>query len=151
MFNEEELREDGLSEEEIEILSDAFAFKETVDMLPDDIEAFIRECDKRIPENTADGMAYIFDMAEKDPEFFKKLMALDIVMSSSIDEIPENNSDSETSELLKLPPEQRKTVESNFFKTMANISGSEKKEFMKLMANLTPEQKSDLITRLSKK
>ena len=51
MFSEEQIREfkeDGLTDDEIEVLGNALALTATVNMLPDDIESFIREYEQKL-------------------------------------------------------------------------------------------------------
>ena len=91
MFSEEEIREfkeDGLTDEQIEMLDQAMAWKETVDLLPDDIESFIRKYEQKIPEDAIEGMRETFALAQSEPEFFKQIVALDLVMAGEVEDEP---------------------------------------------------------------
>ena len=151
MFSEEEIREfkeDGLTDEQIEMFDQVMAWKETVDLLPDDIASFIRKYEQRIPEDAIEGMRETFALAQRDPEFFKQIIALDLVMAGEIEEEPVKKA--EKTIITNLPKEEYQTVSKNFFKILANLSDTDRKEFLKLIANLTEEQKEDMVSRLNK-
>ncbi|MBR3885067.1 MAG: hypothetical protein IKJ33_01180 [Clostridia bacterium] len=151
MFSEEEIREfkeDGLTDEQIEMLDQAMAWKETVDLLPDDIESFIRKYEQKIPEDAIEGMRETFALAQSEPEFFKQIVALDLVMAGEVEDEPVKPA--EKTIITNLPKEEYETVSKNFFKILANLSDTDRKEFLKLIANLTEEQKEDMVSRLNK-
>lgn len=152
MFSEEEIKElkkDGLTDEEIEVLSDAFALKETVDLLPDNIEEFIQEYESKIPDDAVQGMRATFELAQTNPKLFQQIMALDIVLSSELEE--ESVQAVEKTFVTELPQEEYETASKNFFNTLVNLSEEDRKEFLKLIAEITPEQKRDMVSRLIKK
>lgn len=151
MFSEDQIQDfkaNGMTDDEIEILQNAMALKDTVDMLPDDIEGFIREYEQRISVDSVSGVKELFELAQKNPDTFQKLVALDIIMAVA------SQSEPKTSENEKietgLTDEEYKTASKNFFSTLASLSDEDRKEFMKLIANITPEQKADMIDRLKK-
>ena len=149
MFNDEqikELKEDGLTDEQIEILGDAFALKETVDMLPDDIEAFVRKYESRVPGDAANGMRATFELAQTDPEFFQQIVALNVALADDSEE----ELDAEKTFVTELPEKEYQTASKNFFNTLVNLSKEDRVEFLRLLANITPEQKKDMISRLIK-
>ncbi len=151
MFTEQdikEMKEDGLTDEEIEVLLDAGALAETIDIVPNDLEGFLREYEKRVPSGGIEGMRETIELIKKDPEFFQKLIALEMVMAAGVGETPIPKP--EETFLTKLPDEEYKKVTSNFFKILADMPESDREEFMKLIANLTEEQKQDMVSRLSK-
>ena len=76
-----EFKEDGFTDEEIEMISDAFALKQTIDMIPEDIESFAKEYEQKVTASENQGMAGFFELAKKDPEFFQKMIALDIALA----------------------------------------------------------------------
>ena len=148
MFSKEELIADGLTEEEAELFLTTDALADTVEMLPDDIESFIRAYEQRIPADTVEGMRETFALAQKDPEFFKRIVALDIAMAHGIEEQP--SKPTEKTIITNLPKGEYETVSKNFFKILANLSESDRKEFLKLIVNLTEEQKEDMVSRLNR-
>lgn len=151
MFSEEQIKElknDGLTDEEIEAFEDAFALKETVDMLPENIEEFIKEYESKIPDDAVQGMKATFELAQKDPEFFNQMMALNIVMASEMEETPIRPA--EKTFVTELPQKEYETASKNFFNTLVNLSEEDRKEFLKLIAEITPEQKKDMVSRLIK-
>ena len=147
MFNEEqrkELVEDGLSEEEIELLENTMALSETIEMLPDDVSAFIEEYKTKVPDDTIRGMEAISYAAQNDPRFFGKLMALNVAMNYADEQSPKP----EAKEMLGISDEEYKKASENYFKTLASLSESDRKEFLSLITNITPEQKKDMLDRL---
>ncbi len=147
MFNEEqrkELVEDGLSEEEIELLENTMSLSETFEMIPEDVSAFIEEYKTKVPDDTIKGMEAIAFAAQNDPKFFTELMALNVAMGYEYDQ----NSIPEPKQMEGLTDEEYKKASDNYFKTLAKLSDSERKEFLTLIANITPEQKADMIDRL---
>ena len=147
MFNEEqrkELVEDGLSEEEIELLENTMALSETIEMLPEDVSAFIEEYKTKVPDDTIKGMEAIAFAAQNDPKFFTELMALNVAMSYENDQ----NAGLKQNEMEGLSGEEYKKASENYFKTLASLSDSDRKEFLNLITNITPEQKKDMLNRL---
>ena len=147
MFSDEERNEflqDGLTEEEIDLLENSLALSETIAMIPDDVVAFIEEYKTKVPDDTIRGMEAIAFAAQNDQKFFTKLMALNVAMSYEDDQ----NSSSEQKEMEGLTDEEYKTARDNYFKTLAGLSDSDRKEFFNLIAKITPEQKADMLERL---
>lgn len=144
-----EFKEDGFTDEEIEMISDAFALKQTIDMIPEDIESFAKEYEQKVTASENQGMAGFFELAKKDPEFFQKMIALDIALAEETEK-QELKPEEETI-VTELSGEDYKTANSNFAETILSLSDSDRKEFLKLIANITPEQKADIVSRLIKK
>lgn len=148
MFTESERKEfleDGLTEEEIDVLENTMALTETVEMLPKDIESFIEEYRTKIPDDTVNSMKAMAYAAEHDPKFFNELMALNFVMAY---EDSQNPTPKQVKTLDGLTDDEYARVKHNFFHTLAGLSESEQKEFLNLIVNITPEQKQDMINRL---
>ena len=151
MFSEEELKElkeDGLTDEELEILENAWALKETIDMIPDDVEKFIREYEQKSPSGKNSGIRGLFELAQKYPEFFQKMIAFDIVMAEEVEKAPMLKQSKTI--ITELSDEDYKKVSDNYFKILASLSETERKEFMNLISNINPEQKKDMVSRLLK-
>ncbi len=149
MFSEEEIREfkeDGLTDDEIEVLENGLALAETVYMLPDDIESFIREYEQKVPSGKDGGMRAVFETAQKDPEFFQKLIALDVVLAEEIEKEP--IPPEKKTIITELSDEDYKKARDNYFEILANLSESDRKEFLRLISEITPEQKHDMVSRL---
>lgn len=147
MFSDEERNkflQDGLTEEEIDLLENSLALSETIALIPDDVVAFIEEYKTKVPDDTIRGMEAIAFAAQNDQKFFTKLMALNVAMSYEDDQ----NSSSEQKEMEGLTDEEYKTARDNYFKTLAGLSDSDRKEFFNLIAKITPEQKADMLERL---
>lgn len=145
MFSELERNEylaDGLSEEEIDLLEEAFADCKTIDLIPDDVKGFIEEYKRKIPEDNIEGMKAILNTAIEDPEFFKKLMALDDAISA------DSSTSLNLAKLDNLTQEEYNKASENYFKTLSSLSEKDRQEFIKVIINATAEQKQDIIERL---
>lgn len=147
MFSELERKEmisDGFTEEEIDTLERGADICQTLDMIPDDVEGFIKEYKSKIPEDTTNGLKALAFAAENDSEFFKKLMALNIVIMNDAGEakIPEVKT------LDGLSDKEFANLNRNFYKTLSELSTSDRKEFIKLISNITKDQEEDVINRL---
>ncbi len=149
MFSEDiinEFKEDGLTDEEIELLEDTFALSQTVDLLPDNIESFIREYEQKVPSGKNHGVREVFELAHKDPEFFKKMIALDIALAEEVEDEP--IAPQKKTIITELSDEDYKKASDNYFKILASLSDSDREEFLKLISQITPEQKQDMVSRL---
>jgi hypothetical protein len=148
MFSDEqrkEFLEDGLTNEEIEVLESTLALTETIDMIPDDVEKFIKEYESKIPADTINGMKAIAYAAQNDPRFFSQLMALNMAMSY---DDTQNQTHKQVKVLDELSDEEYLRAKHNYFKTLASLSDRDRKEFLSLIMNITPDQKADMIERL---
>ena len=149
MFSEElikEFKEDGLTDEEIELLEDTFSLSQTIDMLPDNVESFIREYEQKVPSGKNNGVREFFELAYKDPEFFQKMIAFDIAMAQELENAPEEPQNRTV--ITELPEGDYKKASENYFKILASLSESDRAEFLKLVSEITPEQKRDMVSRL---
>lgn len=142
----EEMLADGMSEEDIEILKDATALAETVDMIPDDVST-LTDLMSALPNNLSDATFAVSSLAEKNPKLYAELMALTSLAIA--------NNDSEVVPvsdplLADLSVEDRDAAEERFFQALASMDETKKAEFIKLLQNLSPEAKGDLIQQLTK-
>ena len=152
MFSEEEIREfreDGLTDEQIELLSGVMDIADTVEMLPNDIEGLVREYESRVPADTIEGMKAICEMIQKDPEMFQQIVALDLVLSNSVN--LQSKNEQQKTFVTELSDEEYKIAHENFFKTISELSEEDKISFLKLLENITEEQKKDMVSRLTRK
>ena len=150
MFSEAERQEflnDGLSEQEIELLESTMELSETVEMIPENVAAFIDEYKTKIPDDTINGMRAIVFAAQHDPKFYNELMALNLAMAY---EDSENPSKKQVKVLEGLTNEEYKRASDNYFKTLAGLSESDRTEFLNLIVSITPEQKADMINRIKR-
>jgi len=83
-FTEEELKELNLTPEELDILEYAGAYAQTVELLPDDFDAFTEKIGETFSDvNTPDGaIEKITDLCESDPEFVSQMIAFQEVISA---------------------------------------------------------------------
>ena len=148
MFTDEqrnEFRNDGLTEEEIDLLENTMALADTIEMLPKDKDAFLAEYKAKIPEDTINGVKAIAYASEHDQKFFKELMALGFVMNFADDSTPNKR---EEKTLDNLTNEEYNRAKDRFFSTFEGLSDKDKMEFVNMIVNITPEQKADMLDRL---
>lgn len=129
------LRARGATDEEIEILKDAFALSATVDMLPKNTAKFFEKLDKYFPEDPTAAMEKAFKLPEEDPAFFAEIMAYSEVLkalkqpaaaSSSVEKVSLAEVDSFKQE------EQKADDEAKFM------------EFINALKALTPDEKAQV-------
>lgn len=77
-FTEEELKELNFTPEELETLEGASAYSETVDMLPDDPDAFIKKIEETFSDddNEDTTLQKLTDLCKTDPDFVNQMIAL---------------------------------------------------------------------------
>lgn len=150
MFTDEqrkEFRDDGLTEDEINLLENSLALADTIEMLPKDMDAFLAEYKSKIPEDTINGMKAIAYAAEHDQKFFKELMALGFVLNFAEGSTSKPR---EVKTLDNLSDEEYNRAKERFFSTFEGLSDKEKLEFINMIVNITPEQKEDMLDRLKR-
>ena len=145
-----EYRQSGWSEEDIELLRGVDSMADTINMIPENLDEFAKEYSKKVPNGTKEGFEAILRSAEDDPEFFKRLMAINIAVTSDYDDSPETV-EAEEKVIENMSKEDYEKAKNNFFSTMLSLPESDKEQFMKMVADLTPEQKDDMIDRLLSK
>jgi DNA repair ATPase RecN len=83
-FTDEELEKLNLTKEELDILEYASAYSQTVDMIPEDLDAFSNKIEETFGSGD-DPMASIqklTDLCETDPEFVNQMIAMQEVFSA---------------------------------------------------------------------
>ncbi len=142
LFNEKELNKLGFSEEEIEILGDAEAYVDTIDLIPDDIDKFMDKLEKTFPNDYKNADATIEKMdkvAQKDPEFMKQLIALVFAYNDVKEEQAPAVEKVSLTEINKVNDE----VKNEELDSMIT-------DFIRDFKKLTPAEKADLMNRLKK-
>ena len=142
----EEMLKDGMSEEDIEVIKDAMALAETVDLLPNDITK-LTDLIEALPDEYGQAVEAISALAEKNPRLYAEFMALVTVVVADHEEttLPVKKVDPA---LAHLSPEELEVAEQRFFQTIGSMSKEQQQKFMDLIRNITPEQKADLINQL---
>ena len=153
-FSEQEInefKEDGLTPEEIEILEDAMASAATVAEAPEvsELSDFVKKYNEKIPDDLRKAYVEILDSAKTDPEFFKKLMALEMVMSY---ETGDKEPAAEPKTIItELSDSDYQKASEAYFGTLAKLNDKQRAEFLEMIKNLNEEQKKELLDRLLEK
>ena len=129
------LRARGATDEEIEILKDAFALSATVDALPKNPAKFFEKLNKYFPEDPKAALEKVFKLPEEDPAFFAEIMAYSEVLKA-----------------LKQPAAQASSVEKVSLEEVDSFKQEEQKaddeakfmEFINALKALTPEEKAQV-------
>lgn len=135
------LRARGATEEEIEILKDAFALSATVDMLPKNPAKFFEKLDKYFPEDPTAAMEKAFKLPEEDPAFFAEIMAYSEVLKAL------KQPSAQSSNVEKVSVDAIKEFETEERKSELN---EDVKEMIMAYINLSPEEKKNVRDRLNK-
>ena len=144
-----EFLDDGLSEEEIELLEDALTEAQTIEMLPDDISALVKKIDEKLPNDAKQSFVEFLKLSETEPELFKQFLALQFVMANEANKEPQK--EVKATIITNLSDEEYERASKNYFSTLAHLSAEKRKEFLKLIENITDEQKQELVKRLLEK
>lgn len=90
LFTEEELKKLNLTPEELANLEAADAFCDTAELLPDDekgMDAFFDKIEKTFPNDFQGAFEKLGEVAQKDPAFFRQLLALNSILND-VEEVP---------------------------------------------------------------
>ena len=142
------LEKEGLSEEEIEILRDASAIVETMNILPDDPNELFAKYNA-IPTTTyGESVEYVMNLAKTDPKFFAQLMAVtDLVISGQeIDDVKFTPDPA----LANFSDEECEIAMKKLYSTLSTLPRDKHTELMGLLQKITPEQKTGLMKDLLK-
>ena len=71
----EKMKKGGISQEEIDNLKYALSLCDLTDLLPQDTDAFLQKVNNYFPDDPALTLKMYLELPEKDPEFFKQLLA----------------------------------------------------------------------------
>ena len=140
----EELRQRGVSEEQLEAFRDANALVETAKLVPSDIDGLLEKFDKTFPDDISEAMKTFFELSEKDPMFLIHLVsAIELAEKVSYTDAPvdEQANESEASD------EQVSKVEKVSLNEIEEQSISEDIDdtlntAVKTFAGLSPEDKA---------
>ena len=153
-FSEQEInefKEDGLTPEEIEILDNAMASVATVAESPEvsELSDFVKKYDEKIPDDLRKAYVEILDSAKTDPEFFKKLMALEMVMSYEAG--GKKPAAAPKTIITELSDSDYQKASEAYFGTLAKLNDKQRAEFLETIVNMDETQKKELVDRLLEK
>lgn len=142
-----DLQQDGLTDEEIEILRDASSVVETMNILPENpADVFTKY--EAIPTKTyAETVEYVMGLAQTDPTFFAQLIAVTDLVSSGEQVNFENIQDPA---LANFSDEECEMAMKRLYSTLSTLPKEKHSELMNLLQRITPEQKQILIKDLLK-
>ena len=67
------LKANGMSDKDIAVLKEAFAVSQTVDMIPDNVDAFLNKVEKYFPDDAGETLKKVLDLPKTDPKFYQQL------------------------------------------------------------------------------
>lgn len=149
----EKLKQRGLSEDDIANLKDSLSIVETAKMVPDDAEALLDKIDAYFPkDDVSKTVEMFFELAEKDPDFFMQIIAMQALVGTVDTPINETHvgdalrqiRDAETDE-------EKEQLTSELFVRIKNLNAESKPVFLKEMQSLSTEEKKQLLEILNKK
>lgn len=134
----EELRQRGVSEEQLEAFRDANALVETAKLVPSDIDGLLEKFDKTFPDDISEAMKTFFELSEKDPMFLIHLVsAIELAEKVSYTDAPvEEQSNEQVSKVEKVSLD--KIEEQSISEDIDDTLNSAVKTF----AGLSPEDKA---------
>ena len=78
----------GFTGEDIELMVRTSATCETLDMIPDDIDGFIKKLDKDLPDDVLGSAKAVLELTEKDPEYAKQILAFASLIDNNMNKMP---------------------------------------------------------------
>ena len=78
----------GFTGEDLELMVRTASTCETLDMIPDDIDGFIKKLDKELPDDVIGSAKYVLEMTEKDPEYAKQILAFASLIDNNMNKMP---------------------------------------------------------------
>ena len=78
----------GFTGEDLELMVRTSATCETLDMIPDDIDGFIKKLDKDLPDDVLGSAKAVLELTEKDPEYAKQILAFASLIDNNMNKMP---------------------------------------------------------------
>ena len=154
LLNEEDfekLKQRGLSEEEIENLKISMGLVDASNMIPDDITELLEKIDNYFPNDDAGKtLEMFFELAEKDPDFFMQIVALQTLIGVVDTPIAETHVSDALRQIREAENEEERTALINdLLGRIKGLNTASKAEFLKEMHSLNTEDKKELLEILN--
>ena len=78
----------GFTGEDLELMVNTSATCETIDMVPDDVDGFIKKLDSDLPDDVFGAAKTVIEMTEKDPEYAKQILAFASLIDNNMNKMP---------------------------------------------------------------
>lgn len=78
----------GFTGEDLELMVRTASTVETLDMIPDDVEGFVKKLDQDLPDDVLGSAKYVLEMTEKDPEYAKQILAFASLIDNNMNKMP---------------------------------------------------------------
>ena len=148
----EKLKQRGLSEEEISNLKVSMNLVEAGNAVPEDVEAFIEKVENYFPkDDVAKTIEMFFELAEKDPEFFTEIIAMQTLLGITDSPIAETHVGDALRQIRSADSEEEKQQLTNeLLVRIKNLNPESKAVFLNEMQSLSTEDKKQLLSILNK-
>ena len=148
----EKLKQRGLSEEEISNLKVSMNLVEAGNAVPEDVEAFIEKVENYFPkDDVAKTIEMFFELAEKDPEFFTEIIAMQTLLGITDSPIAETHAGDALRQIRSADSEEEKQQLTNeLLVRIKNLNPESKAVFLNEMQSLSTEDKKQLLSILNK-
>jgi hypothetical protein len=156
LLNEEDfekLRQRGISEAEIETLKESLGLVEAANVVPDDATALLERIENYFPKDDAVKTAEMFfELAEKDPEFFMQIIAMQTLIGVVDTPIAETHVGDALRQIREASnDEEREQLTNELFGRIKSLNAESKPVFLSEMQSLTTDDKKQLLSILNKK
>ena len=154
LLNEEDfekLKQRGMSAEEIENLKTSLSLVEAAETVPDDVTALLERIENYFPkDDVAKTIEMFFELAEKDPDFFMQIVALQALIGVVDSPIAETHVGDALRQIKEAENEEERTTLINELLTrIKGLNAASKAEFLKEMHSLNTEDKKELLEILN--
>ena len=149
----EKLKQRGVSDAEIRNLKVSLNLVEAANAIPDDIEAFLEKIENYFPkDDAAKTVAMFFELAEKDPEFFTQIVAMQTLLGVEDSPIEETHVGDALRQIRAAESEEQKQELTNeLIARIKKLTPATKAAFLAEMQSLNVEDKKMLLDILNKK
>jgi hypothetical protein len=156
LLNEEDfekLRQRGISEAEIETLKESLGLVEAANVVPDDATALLERIENYFPKDDAVKTAEMFfELAEKDPEFFMQIIAMQTLIGVVDTPIAETHVGDALRQIREASnDEEREQLTNELFGRIKSLNAESKPVFLSEMQSLTTDDKKQLLSILNKR
>ena len=155
LLNEEDfekLKQRGMSAEDIENLKNSLTLVEASNKIPDDVTELLERIENYFPkDDIGKTIEMFFELADKDPDFFMQIIALQTLIGVADTPIAETHVGDALRQIRDADSEEEKTTLTN--ELLARIKGlnaASKAEFLKEMQSLNTTDKKQLLEILNK-
>ena len=149
----EKLKQRGVSDEEIRNLKVSLNLVNAANTIPEDINAFLEKIENYFPKDDVQKtIAMFFELAEKDPEFFTQIVAMQALLGVEDSPIEDTHIGDALRQIRAAETnEQKEELTNELVARIKKLTPATKAAFLAEMQSLKVEDKKMLLDILNKR